>query len=146
MVLIGLLEETFLVLFAEDLFLLLALSFYPLPGKPLSFDWNAISSTPSRGEGDDENEDENDEDLADDPMGLAKMLASWKPARLGGTKPGLTVSPDSVVVNDFVIVRATSNEDDASSFQFQGIDVPVWLCKVHLTLLATLKTRHLVAS
>ena len=73
-------------------------------------------------------DEEDDEPYVDDPFGLNRLAVNYQPARIGAKR--FTVDPESVVVNDFVIVRAKPDEADGSCFKIGDYDVPVWLCKV----------------
>jgi hypothetical protein len=96
-------------------------------GKELSFDWLAIRSTLDT-EGASDDGDDDDEPFVDDPYGINRLAGSYKPARIGPKR--VTVDPEGVSADDFVIVRAQPQDDDRTCFTIAGYDVPLWLCKV----------------
>ena len=113
-----------------------------MTGKSLSFDWLEIQR-PTAPENESDEEDD-DEPFVDDPFGLNRLASNYMPARIGAKR--FTVDPESVAVNDFVIVRAKADEEDGSCFRIANYDVPVWLCKArsapHRPILQSRKTRN----
>jgi hypothetical protein len=77
----------------------------------------------------DDNPDEpvEEETSIDDPMQLNKLAASYNPASIGAMRS--VVDPEAVQEGHFVIVRATADNTDNSSFTIGGHDVLLWLFK-----------------
>ena len=100
-------------------------------GKPLAFNWLGLSVA-SQSEAEEEEEEEEEEvvdyeaDFEADPYGISRQQAEWT---WKSGKPVL-MDPGAVVKDDFVIMRAASDVQDASCFKITGIEVPLLLCKV----------------
>lgn len=97
-------------------------------GEDLPFDWCKI--TASRAADAEDEEEEEEINVDDDPYGFNNLTSVWQPARIG-PPPRPSADPAAVLPGHYCILRSgSSDSNDTSSFTVEGLDVPLWLCKV----------------
>jgi len=106
----------------------------PCTGKVLPYDWNGLLEE-GRCSGAHTHHAEDESPLLADPMGLRDHEEAYKPAAIGSGDRVTGVDVDEVAVDDYVMLRAEKAADnDTSIFYFDGIDVPLYLGKVIVSL------------
>lgn len=90
---------------------------------------------------------ETDDEVEVDEEDLVELAVkdggkNWSRTDMRGAKHGVkTLDVEEIGEGMFVIVRAVRDPADTSQFTIDGIDIPVWLYKVCLTIMSMIHYR-----